>query len=134
MIFVDTSAFYALEVEDDVNHVAARRFLREVREGRYGAMLTTDYVLDEMLTLLRLRHGVQAALKFLEKIRESRSIKVVWIDENVFQQALEYFKRDRDFKWSFTDCTSFAVMMMLKIECAFTFDEHFEQAGFTKLP
>ena len=134
MIFVDTSAFYALEVEDDVNHVAARRFLREVREGRYRAMLTTDYVLDEALTLLKLRHGAQVALKFLEKVGGSRSIKVVWIGEDIFQRALEYFKRDGRFKWSFTDCTSFAVMTTLGVECAFTFDENFEQAGFTKLP
>ena len=35
MIFVDTSAFYALEVEGDVNHAAARRFLGEIKEGMY---------------------------------------------------------------------------------------------------
>ena len=62
MIFVDTSAFYALEVEGDVNHAAARRFLGEIKEGMYRVMVTTDYVLDETLALLRLRHGVSAAL------------------------------------------------------------------------
>jgi len=51
-------------------------------------MITTDYVLDEVFTLLRLRHGVDVALKFLEKMRKSRSIEVVWVDEVVFRQAL----------------------------------------------
>ena len=94
MIFVDTSAFYALEVEGDANHAAARRFLEEIKRGEYGVMITTDYVLDEVLTLLRLRHGVDAALRFLVKVRKSRSIKVVWVDEVVFEQALRYFKLD----------------------------------------
>jgi len=134
LIFVDTSAFYALEVEGDVNHAAARRFLEEIKGGKYGVMVTTDYVLDEVLTLLRLRHGVDAALRFLEKVRRSRSIKVVWVDESVFEQALRYFKLDEGRRWSFTDCTSFAVMEMLGIRQVFAFDEDFELAGFVRLP
>ena len=134
MIFMDTSAFYALEVEGDVNHAVARRFLREIREGKHGVMVTTDYVLDETLTLLRIRHGVSAALRFLDKVRRSRSIKVVRVDEEVFQRVLSYFKLDGGWRWSFTDCTSFAVMEMLGIKRAFTFDRDFERAGFTRLP
>ena len=134
MIFVDTSAFYALEVEGDANHAAARRFLEEIKRGEYGVMITTDYVLDEVLTLLRLRHGVDAALRFLVKVRKSRSIKVVWVDETVFEQALRYFKLDGGRRWSFTDCTSFAVMEMLRIRQAFAFDKDFELAGFIRLP
>ena len=134
MIFVDTSAFYALEVESDVNHEAAREFLKELREGRYGTLLTTDYVLDETLTPLRLRYGVRAALEFLEKLRESASIRVVWVDEVVFEKALEYFERDEGRRWSFTDCTSFAVMELLGVEHAFAFDEDFERAGFARHP
>jgi predicted nucleic acid-binding protein len=44
LIFVDTSAWYALEVEDDVNHKAACRFLSKVATGKYGVSVTTDYV------------------------------------------------------------------------------------------
>ena len=134
MIFVDTSAFYALEVESDANHEIARGFLRKLREGKYGTLLTTDYVLDETLTLLRLRHGVRAALEFLEKVRNSKSVRVVWVDETVFEKALEYFERDEERRWSFTDCTSFAVMELLGVEHAFAFNEDFERAGFARLP
>ena len=134
MIFVDTSAFYALEVGDDANHEAARVFLEELRSGRYGVLVTTDYVLDETLTPLRIRHGVEAALKFLSKMRGSRSVRVVWVDEAIFELAVEFFKRDSGLRWSFTDCTSFAVMKLLGIKYAFAFDEHFREAGFTVLP
>lgn len=39
---------------------------------------------------------------------------------------------DKDF--SFTDCTSFIVMELLRINEAFSFDKHFDQYGFIRLP
>jgi len=134
LIFIDTSAFYALEVEDDVNHANARAFLNILRKGAYGALITSDYVLDETLTLLRIKHGFEYAVKFLNKIRSSKSLKIVWVNETVFEAALEYFKMNKGLKWSFTDCVSFAIMRSLDINHMFTFNKNFEQAGFTKLP
>jgi predicted nucleic acid-binding protein len=46
MIFVDTSAWYAVEEEDDVNHDAACKFLSQIASGRHGIAITTDYILD----------------------------------------------------------------------------------------
>lgn len=134
MIFIDTSAFYALEVEDDKNHEKASSFLQIIKKGTYGALVTSDYVIDETLTLLRIKHGVIPALKFLDKVRKSKSIKIVWVDETVFNMACEYFKRNKKLEWSFTDCTSFAIMKLLDIKYTFTFDKNFEEAGFVKLP
>ncbi len=68
MIFVGTSAWYALEVEDDTNHKRALRLLGTLRDRRYGSILTTDYVLDEPVTLLWLRHNAVSALGFLDKL------------------------------------------------------------------
>ncbi len=36
-------------------------------------------------------------------------------------------------EWGLTDCTSFVVMSRERVVQAFTFDHHFEQAGFTNL-
>jgi len=60
-----------------VNHEKAISFLKTIRRGVYGALITSDYVVDETLTLLRINHGVVPALKFLDKIRRSKSIKIV---------------------------------------------------------
>jgi predicted nucleic acid-binding protein len=134
MIFVDTSAWYALETEDEINHQQARKILSEIANGDHGVAITTDYVLDETLTLLQSRRDLSAALGFIEKIRKSKSVRVFWVSENIFDKALSIFKKAAEKKWSFTDCTSFALMKDLTITEAFTFDNHFEQAGFHKLP
>jgi predicted nucleic acid-binding protein len=41
-------------------------------------------------------------------------------------------KKDHDL--SFTDCTSFSIMNDLSISRVFTFDAHFQKAGFNVLP
>jgi predicted nucleic acid-binding protein len=134
MIFVDTGAWYALESPDDRNHRPAAAFLRELSKGRLGAMVTTDYVLDETLTLLSLRFGAAAATIFLAKIRESESVDVVWVGEQAFWEAAKLLEERPDKKWSFTDCTSFVAMRSLNVDSAFTFDDNFQQAGFKMLP
>jgi uncharacterized protein len=134
LIFVDTSAWYALEVEDDVNHEAACKFLAKIASGKYGVSITTDYVLDETLTLLRSRRDLGSASCFIDKIRRSKSVRVFWIDESLFEKALDVFRKSERKSWSFTDCTSFALMRDLSVSEAFTFDAHFREAAFHALP
>ncbi len=134
MIFVDTSAWYAIEVEDDVNHEKAYGFLSKLASGEYGVPITTDYILDETLTLLRIRKNLLTASTFIDKIRKSRSMRVFWVDDNLFEKALSSFRKSDQKPWSFTDCTSFALMKDLSVLEAFTFDSHFREAGFQTLP
>jgi predicted nucleic acid-binding protein len=134
LIFVDTSAWYAVEVEDDVNHEAACKFLSKVATGKYGVSVTTDYVLDETLTLLRSRRNLSSASVFIDKIKKSKSVRVFWVEEGLFEKALELFQGSDRKGWSFTDCTSFALMKDLLIPEAFTFDNHFREAGLQVLP
>ncbi len=134
MIFLDTSAWYAIEVEDDVNHEAACKFLSKIASGKHGISVTTDYILDETLTLLRSRRSLSSASSFIDKIKKSKSVRVFWVEEDLFEKALDMFKRSDHKSWSFTDCTSFALMKDLLIPNAFTFDRHFKEASFQILP
>ncbi len=133
MIFVDTSAWYAAEAEDDEHHGEARRFLGRLALGEHGVAVTSDYILDETLTLMRSR-GSLGDTTFMDKIRRSSSVKVFWVDEALFDKALDVFQRSQRNSWSFTDCTSFALMKELEITDAFAFDHHFAEAGFTLNP
>jgi predicted nucleic acid-binding protein len=134
MIFVDTSAWYATEVEDDVNHEVARKFLGQVSKGAHGVPLTTDYVLDEAMTLLRYRRNLDVATSFIGKVRSSSSVRIAWVGESLFKKGLEIFSKSKSKAWSFTDCTSFALMRQLSVSEAFAFDRHFREAGFTVFP
>jgi predicted nucleic acid-binding protein len=134
LIFLDTSAWYAIEVEDDVNHEAACKFLSKIASGKHGISVTTDYILDETLTLLRSRRSLSSASSFIDKIKKSKSVRVFWVEEDLFEKALDMFKRSDHKSWSFTDCTSFALMKDLLIPNAFTFDRHFKEASFQILP
>ncbi len=91
-------------------------------------------MLDETLTLLRSRRSLKDAATFIEKIRTSKSVKVFWVDDALFEKALEIFQGSQDKSWSFTDCTSFALMNELSVPDSFAFDSHFKEAGFNILP
>ena len=134
MIFIDTGAWYALDVEDEANHDKAREFLAEIANGKHGIAITTDYILDETMTLLQSRKGHSIAVNFIDKIRKSKSIRIFWVNESIFDKALVIFRKSADSKWSFTDCTSFALMKDLAMTEAFSFDAHFRQVGFHKFP
>jgi uncharacterized protein len=51
VIFVDTDAWFAVAVRDDADHDSAMQWLRVNRDP----LVTTDYILAETVTLLRMR-------------------------------------------------------------------------------
>ena len=134
MIFYDTGAWVALAVPGDRNAAAAKALQNQVSRGVHGAMVTTDFVLNEAATLIRMEADVEAAARLVRSVLAAPSVTLLWIDQNQFELALELFERHQDKRWSFTDCTSFVVMGALGIEKAFTFDRNFEQAGYARVP
>ena len=128
MIFVDTAAFLAIENRRDSHHDAAVHYQRSVlKKGK--PLATSDYILDESYTILRMRAGHGVAVQFGEALRASRLIRVEYITPEVTEAAWCLFKNFSDHEFSFTDCTSFVLMERLGIETAFTFDSHFRQYG-----
>jgi uncharacterized protein len=134
MIFFDTGAWAALCIPGDRNAGAARRFHGDVARGAHGAIVTTSFVLDEAVSLVRMETDIATAAGLLRGILQDPTVTVVWIGPQHFPAALEMFERHVDKRWSFTDCTSFVTMTELQIETAFAFDRNFEQAGFARVP
>ncbi|MFI5306767.1 MAG: type II toxin-antitoxin system VapC family toxin [Polyangiales bacterium] len=132
-IFVDTAGFMMLADRADPHHERAAAFRDRWLERR-GLLVTTDFVLDETLTLLRVRLGLDAAERFWHQIEASQRLQWEWIDPERASKARTWFFGWRDKAFSFTDCTSFVVMKERRIKVALTSDHHFEQAGFEKRP
>jgi predicted nucleic acid-binding protein len=138
LVFLDTWVYRALADRRDPGHVDARQRLQHVvAEG--GLPVTSNYVLDEAYTGIRLRAGAQAAVAFGTDVRSlaARSaLRLEWIDEGREAKAWRLFVRyTRLRKLSFTDCTSFALMQELGIGRVVTDDRHFEQVnlGFVRV-
>jgi hypothetical protein len=132
-IFVDTSAFAALVDADDRHHARAKRFVRGLpRQGR--SLVTSTYVIDEAITLMRMRLGHATAVGFGDRLWRARWCRVIDVDEPLRHAAWDLFVRYDDQTFSFTDCTSFALMRSMGLSEAFAFDGDFDAAGFARVP
>ena len=68
------------------------------------------------------------------QIDASQRLRWERIDAARFETARRIFFDYRDKDFSFTDCTSFAVMRELRLTHALTVDRHFRQMGFELVP
>jgi hypothetical protein len=134
MIFIDSGAWVALTIPNDKNASRARALYSEVQQGRHGSLVTTDFILDEVLALVRMAVDAPTAVRFAEAALSSKSVSILRIDPARFREALRMLGQNAVRRWTFTDCTSFVVMRGLGITKAFTFDPGFEQAGYECLP
>jgi predicted nucleic acid-binding protein len=125
MIFVDTGAWYASAVPDDPDFAAAQAWLRSNREP----LITTDYVVDEILTLLMARGEFERCFDWGRQLLEERIARLEWVHPSDVHRAWILFSTHPDKHWSFTDCVSRAVIERLQIKTAFAFDNHFRQFG-----
>lgn len=125
MILVDTGAWFAAFIPEDPDYAAASGWL----ESNEQPLITTDYIIDETLTLMRARRQRQRAVRIGAQFFAGELAKVHRITEDEFRRAWDVFRAFTDKDWSFTDCTSKVVMEVLGITTAFSFDQHFRQFG-----
>src|SRR5688572_18448430 len=90
-------------------------------------LVTTDYVVDETLTLIRMRLGLSAAKAWWQQVEGSSRLRWEWIGMERADKARKAFFRYRDKNYSYTDCTRFVVMQELRLKQALTTDRHFQQ-------
>ena len=132
-LFVDTAGWVACtDAADPAHNQAAAARDTWLQEG--GVLITTDYVADETLTLLRVRLGLGTAEAWWQLVDSSPRVRWEYVDLARADKARGFFFRYRDKEFSFTDCTSFVVMRDLKLREVLTTDHHFAQAGFVTLP
>jgi len=129
-LFLDTSAFVALVDRKDRNHGAAKQILKTAARRR-RPLVTSTYVLDETVTLLRFKLGHDAAVEFGERLTTTTWCRTVEVDPDLRAMAWQIFVQYQDQMFSFTDCTSFALMRAMGLTEAFSFDRtDFGAAGF----
>ena len=133
MIFIDTGAFLARYLAKDQYHGPATAFWDELKIRNEG-LATSNFVLDETATLLGRRGGYLFASKRLKTVYASNILQICRPDRDDELRAIDWFAKFSDQGVSFTDCISFVLMTRMRIEQVFSFDRHFDSAGFKRLP
>jgi predicted nucleic acid-binding protein len=125
---MDTWGWLALAEPLDRKHAAALRCYEEY--SRTGRVVTSNYVLDETLTLIFRRLRFDAAYSFSKAMLASSFVAVESVTEARFRRAFELRGRFADKPdISFTDLTTIAIMTELKMTDILTADAHFAHVG-----
>ena len=127
-IFADTSGLFALLVKNDHMHIRARENFNYFA-GQSIQLVTSSFVLVETIALLQRRIGFAPVHDFNAKLLPL--LDVVWVHDQWYTRAMQRLFAQNNRDVSLVDCLSFEIMDSLEIECAFAFDRHFEENGFT---
>ncbi|NJM75370.1 MAG: PIN domain-containing protein [Acaryochloridaceae cyanobacterium RU_4_10] len=129
---VDTWGWLALGHRRDQHHQQVLEIFQNLRSTKV-LIHTSDYVLDEVITLLFKREVFQEAVNFMEGVYAATKLRQVVIHpitselfQKTWQLRLKYQDKPRI---SFTDLTSMIVMQEQGIQSILTMDDHFIQIG-----
>ena len=113
-VFIDTSGWVALFVENDKYHKKAASIFEEIKNSK-AIIYTSDYVIDETITTILVRGSHKQSVLAGEALFISKIIKIVNICPDYLQVAWELYQKYKDKMFSFTDVTSFVIMKDLNI-------------------
>lgn len=125
-IFLDTAIVVAAHNADDANHDQALAILEEVRDGKHGNVFSSDFVLDEAVTLAWMRTKDRRVAKavgnfFLPPTGEEAFVMLLHVDEALVRAAWAAFVR-HETPLSFTDWTIIEQVKQLHLDRVATFD------------
>ncbi len=129
-LFVDTSAWFAFANRKDSHHEQVKKVLRTYD----GRLLTTNYVFDETISLSLYRLGHHVAQSVGEVLLNPDYVDLVRVTIDDERMAWNLFRGRPDQEYSFTDCTSFALMSRLGLDTALALDADFAKEKFKVLP
>ncbi len=128
-VFLDSSFLIALVLSDDQDHELALKWQAVLR----APLLTTEYVIAEVLDGLSSEHLRKAAITTIRLLRSNPAVQIIPASTGLLDEGIRRFEQRLDKEWGVTDCISFIIMEKHAIHEALTADHHFEQAGFIAL-
>ena len=129
-IFIDADAFVALAREDDANHERAVFSLQHLIKQSV-VFITSNYVFAESVTVISMRMGHAAAVRFMDAMRSDESDYLVkWATDTIDETAIQIFKEQTSKNTSFVDSTNMAFLRQFHMDAIFSFDEVYKKNGF----
>jgi predicted nucleic acid-binding protein len=129
-IFLDTGFFFALEFKKDPNHQRAYEILSEMAQRKYGTQFTSDFIIDELMTLTWVRtENKNLIAQVWELITPPKNIcNVIYVSQDDIIQIYNlFFKILESAKFlSFTDCSNLFMMQKFNLKHLASFDSNFD--------
>lgn len=123
-IFLDTSFIIAYYNSRDENHNKAETIMKKVLNNK-NEIIINDYIFDECANVLLIR--LKNFGKVLEICGDLKKLKIINVNEFLFEESWEIFKKQNKTRLSFTDSTILSTMKNRKIKNLVTFDKDFEK-------
>ena len=136
-LLVDTGGWIAYFDKSDSEHVIFKDCLSRAIRGTDWRLHTSDYIVDETTTFLRYHTSHATACTALDNFRDletSGLLSCHSVDKDLRRRAEELFHQYHDQKFSFTDCTSFALCQSRGIHHVVTVDSDFRIFGLLLAP
>lgn len=130
-VFVDSSAFFELFHNGEIQHKKAREIYDKLKRGRY-ILVTTNLIIAEthQLIIVRLKNSIKAK-DWLKLFYTNPEVNILTSSEDIEKKARDIIYKYADKDFSLADAVSFVVMGdVLQTQIAFAFDHHFEQKSF----
>jgi len=124
-LYVDTSAWFDYFVPGQPHSIAVERVLLETGLE----IVTCDYVLDELLSLLKARRQYKRHAAVWKTLTNPSLVDLIHTSPSDIESAYRVYSRFRDKEWSFTDCVSYHHIHRLGISHACATDKHFHEFG-----
>jgi Predicted nucleic acid-binding protein, contains PIN domain len=131
-VFLDTAYVNALINTRDQWHERAVVWQERLAKER-RPLLSTEFILVEIADTLATIRFRKHAIQMINLLKDNPFVEIVPLSSELFEKALELYKRRMDKGWGLTDCTSFIIMQRYDIIDVLTNDKHFQQAGFRAL-
>lgn len=135
-LFLDTNAIVAHEYSRASRHDEIRPVVEAIgrNELPYYPLVTSQYVLDEVVSLLCSRAGAHVAHRALSRILETPTVRVLDVEPSLVDRAVEQFQTYEDQTISLTDHVIAVQADDHGVEHVLSYDDGFRTLGFTTLP
>lgn len=126
-VFIDANVLVANANIRDSCHARADVLLNEIIKLKFGKPFTSDYIFDEIVTVLMQKTKDMKRTKDYGERLIDGEIEILTVDEHIFKEAWTIFKEQGQTKLSFTDCTNLAIMRTHNIQHIATFDQAYKK-------
>jgi predicted nucleic acid-binding protein len=133
-VVLDTSLAWAFLTPRDRHHAQARTVMRELAEGRHGAVLTNDYIYAETMALAARFGARQAEAADAFFLGEDALVQLARVDARTFEQARALLLAQPPRGLTLTDWSVVAMAQRYKAGAVGTFDAELGRAFGRALP